>query len=211
MIRFILSRHGAPAGFLLNPDDAFARMEAFDLAGQGAKAFDLLVHECGLGLSVDELVSEFRHHMPEANTWVFPAAAKFLSECALPMGLITDGYWVSQLRKIEAMSLRELFDVIVVTDLLGSNRSHWKPSMLPYKTVLSSLGVEAQEAAYVGDNMAKDFIAPNELGMMSVCLMQPNQLYQGGVFPPEARPKRTFTDWVQLSQWLEANVARSET
>jgi len=66
------------------------------------------------------------------------------------LGLITDGNATVQKRKIEALNVRDFFDVIVLSDRYGSNMQ--KPSPSPYQKAMEKLEVKAPEAIYVGDN-----------------------------------------------------------
>jgi putative hydrolase of the HAD superfamily len=148
------------------------RIDELDQEPNRSRVFDLLCAELlSEGVSSDpaELVHLFRSHWPEKLS-LFPEAGVFLSSAAFPVGLLTDGYWISQLRKIEALGLRSLLSTIVVTDLLAADRKGWKPAVLPFRVALESLCVPAEEAVYVADNPAKDFAGPNALGMKSIWL-----------------------------------------
>ncbi len=51
------------------------------------------------------------------------------------------------------------------------------------------LGARPEQAAYVGDNEAKDLIAPNRLGLLTVQLRRPGGLYRQPSLSPDAAPK----------------------
>lgn len=62
------------------------------------------------------------------------------------------------------VGLPDVFDVIVSSWELG-----WrKPHRLPFETALQALGVEAREAAHVGDSLENDIAPALDLGMMAV-------------------------------------------
>lgn len=82
------------------------------------------------------------------------------------LGLVTDGHGRVQRLKLEALGLETYFDVVVFTDDLG--REAWKPSKIPFETVLERLGIRALDAAYIADNPLKDFFGPRSLGMRTI-------------------------------------------
>lgn len=139
--------------------------------------FDRLLERVPVdGLGVSELVEGFRYHKP-VGVDMFPMARGFLEACPLPTGIVTDGLWGAQLRKVEALRVRELVGPVVITDLLAADRAAWKPSKLPFLTATSALGARPEEGLYVADNPGKDFVAPNELGMRSIQVRHPGQVH----------------------------------
>ena len=85
-----------------------------------------------------------------------------------PIGLITDGMLTMQQRKVRALALEPRFAHIVYTDALGPDRAYFKPHARPFETMAAALGRAGDRYVYVGDNPAKDFIAPNALGWTTV-------------------------------------------
>jgi putative hydrolase of the HAD superfamily len=85
-----------------------------------------------------------------------------------PMGLITDGTHRVQVKKVRALGIEKRFAKIVYTDALGKDRAYFKPHHRAYETMADALGDPSDRYAYVGDNPAKDFVAPNALGWVSV-------------------------------------------
>jgi putative hydrolase of the HAD superfamily len=81
-----------------------------------------------------------------------------------------------QRRKITALGLNELFDALICTDELG--QEFWKPSPIPFKVALALLGMCPSESVYVGNDPAKDFGGPNEIGMVTIRV---DRCYQGEV------------------------------
>jgi len=141
---------------------------------------------------VETLVMIYRTHEPSLFPFgdVLPALIQ-LREAGVRTGLVTDGNATVQFNKIHALNLRPHLDALTCTDVLG--REHWKPSRVPFDVVLDLLDVNPREAAYVGDDPRKDFIAPNAMGMLSVCLSCDGQnLAQGvGDVPGPARADET--------------------
>ena len=67
---------------------------------------------------------------------------------------------------MNALGLDADFDYKIFTDEFG--REYWKPHSRSFIHVCKIAGVKPEEAVYIGDNPAKDFIAPNKLGMKSL-------------------------------------------
>ncbi len=84
------------------------------------------------------------------------------------LGLVTDGFSITQRNKINALDIGHLFDRIVVSEEFGSE----KPSERNFE-VFHELGTK--HYFYISDNVAKDFIAPNKLGWTTVCLLDDGQ------------------------------------
>ncbi|MBF0345989.1 MAG: HAD hydrolase-like protein [Nitrospirae bacterium] len=138
--------------------------------GRG-KVLDVVLHEYGLYTQelVKALLYLYRSHRPEIRLYddVLPFV-DYLKASNIRTGLITDGMASVQKSKVTALGLEAILDVVICTDELG--RECWKPSLIPFRVALELLpnSVKPSEAAYIGDNPEKDFIAPNELGMMSI-------------------------------------------
>jgi carbamoyl-phosphate synthase large subunit len=113
------------------------------------------------------LLLVYRSHRPAIN--LFPGVAdalRTLKNRGVRLGLITDGTASVQRRKIAALDLERHMDVIVCTDELGAGCA--KPSTVPFEVALNLLGVAPSRAAYVADDVEKDFAGPNRLRIKSV-------------------------------------------
>lgn len=84
----------------------------------------------------------------------------------ISMGIITDGRSVTQNNKIEALELNKWIEkkCVVISEEFGSE----KPSLANY-TYFDMLFPDYKKV-YVGDNIKKDFVTPNQLGWLTVCL-----------------------------------------
>jgi putative hydrolase of the HAD superfamily len=91
------------------------------------------------------------------------------------LGLVSDGYLEAQQRKWAALDIDRYFRAVVFSDELG--RAHWKPSPLPYRTVLDRLMIAAERAVYVGDNPTKDFRGARLTGMSTIRVRRHGGLY----------------------------------
>lgn len=91
------------------------------------------------------------------------------------LGIITDGYFEVQKKKVQALKLEELFDSIIYTDKYG--KEYWKPNVLGYKLALEEFQVLPEEAVYIGDNPYKDFIGAKKVGIPTVRVINQNREY----------------------------------
>jgi putative hydrolase of the HAD superfamily len=116
--------------------------------------------------TVRALVEAYRAHDP--NIVLYPDAQRLLRRlrAEVCVGLVSDGPLVSQRRKIEALGLASRLDPLILTDRWG--RGYWKPHERAFRKVEAVTGCSAAACVYVGDNPAKDFLAPRKLGWRTV-------------------------------------------
>lgn len=173
-IEFVKSGFRAVARHLshrygLDENKLCARMwDIMEGNGRGA-VFNILLSEIGL-YSEDRvrlLVYLYRSHRPALRLYddVRPAIT-CLRDRGLLVGVVTDGLASVQRHKVAVLGLEELFDVIVCSDEIA--KDCWKPSPTPFRVALEVLDVTPRDAAYVGDDPAKDFIGANALGMLTI-------------------------------------------
>jgi putative hydrolase of the HAD superfamily len=62
-----------------------------------------------------------------------------------------------------------------MTDELG--REYWKPHELSYMLMAEKLEVDFDEIIFVGDNVSKDFITANKLGIKTVQIKRQKGIY----------------------------------
>ncbi|RZJ66066.1 MAG: HAD family hydrolase [Flavobacterium sp.] len=113
---------------------------------------------------IDDLRNIYRNHIPDFSHLVH--VREMLSELKSNghfLGLITDGYSVTQRNKLRALQIEELFDLIVISEEFGSEKPHENN----YRA-FERFGT--RDYIYVGDNTAKDFVTPNRLGWKTVCV-----------------------------------------
>jgi len=91
------------------------------------------------------------------------------------LGIITDGYYEVQKKKIQALKLEELFDFIIYTDQYG--KEYWKPNVFSYKLALKELNLLPEETVYIGDNPYKDFIGAKKVGIPTVRVLFKDREY----------------------------------
>jgi len=153
--------------------------------GRG-KVFDTLLQELGI-YSADQvktLVYVYRSHQPALHLYedVLPILERLRRE-RLHLGIVTDGMVSVQRSKIAALGLHTLSDVIVCTDELG--KEYWKPSGVPFQVALQLLQVSPTDAAYVGNDVGRDFAGPNSLGMLTIRIDRPARCRSRSESPPE--------------------------
>ena len=125
---------------------------------------------------IKELIAIYRNHLPNISLY---KDAKFilneLSEKDLKLGIITDGYQMTQRNKLLSLGIDAYFDSIIVTDELG--REFWKPHARPYELIKEQLGVEFNEIIYIGDNISKDFVTAKKLGIKTIHIKRDEGIY----------------------------------
>lgn len=124
-----------------------------------------------------ELLKIYRGHSPDIS--LYSDAEEILNYLAgknYKLGIITDGYKITQNKKLESLDIDSCFDCIIITDELG--KDYWKPHKKPYKLCSNNLGVDYSSLIYVGDNIKKDFITANKLGMHTVQIVREEGVYK---------------------------------
>ncbi|MPZ99889.1 MAG: HAD-IA family hydrolase [Dehalococcoidia bacterium] len=99
-----------------------------------------------------------------------------------PLALVTNGSTSDQRAKIDRFDLERYFDHIQIEGEFGLGKPH-EPV---YRAALDALGVPAEEAWFVGDNLEWDVAAPQRLGMRAVWV----DLARTGAAPPPVVPDR---------------------
>lgn len=119
----------------------------------------------------------YRYQSPEIHLYegVFQMLQEFKGQ-GIKIGIITDGRPEGQHAKIAALDLEKLVDYIIVTDELGGTEFR-KPNSLAFEKMKTTLNVDYPKMCYVGDNIKKDFIAPQRLGMKSIWFKNKDGLY----------------------------------
>jgi putative hydrolase of the HAD superfamily len=80
------------------------------------------------------------------------------------LGLLTNGPADAQRSKLDRFDWVEAFDVVVITGEIEAG----KPDERAFRAVLDELGVESDEAVYVGDDPKKDVEGAKRAGMYAV-------------------------------------------
>ena len=152
------------------PDKFDALWQAFL---DGKPAFDTVMPE-----QKEKALAAYRTHKP--NISLYPGVREMLCRIKAggrKLGMITDGRPEGQWAKIEALGIARLFDEIIVTDELGGTVFR-KPCDKAFQMMREILKVPFEKMVYVGDNLKKDFIAPEQLGMRAIWFRNIIGLYQ---------------------------------
>lgn len=145
---------------------AYNRM--LDSYYKGQNAFVELNKFLGLELPISDYLYIYRNHKPKiALSEDIVRTLEALKTEGVRIGLITDGRSVQQRSKIEALGLGRWIENedVVISEDFGSE----KPALANYEYFMKRYP-ECHDFTYVGDNLNKDFIAPNSLGWQTVCL-----------------------------------------
>lgn len=168
----------------------------------GRDCFQRLLRERGLAADawVPRLVDAYRGHAPVLRPR--PGVPEVLAKLAASgarLALISDGYLEVQSRKWAALRLSLAFDPIVFTDQRG--RAYWKPHPWAFEHVMQA-HASAARFLYVGDNVEKDFIAPNRLGWTTILVRHEHNLHPAREAAGDAAPALvvdTFASLLELS------------
>jgi len=161
-------------------------------------AFQRLLRARGLDPEgwLARLKEAYRAHQPEIQprAGVREALGGLLDRGA-HLALVTDGPLDVQRRKWTALSLALDFRPVVFTDERG--REFWKPHPWAFEQVMRAHPA-ARRFVYVGDNPAKDFIAPNRLGWTTVLVRDDRNLHPAACAAADAAPHLTLESLAAL-------------
>jgi len=183
-VEYCRSGFASVARFLADSPDRPTAERIFDCfwkqfkAGNRTKTFNAALDELGIAYDdkfIQEMIKTYRNHAPKIS---LPADSRdVLSRLSAKytLGLLTDGFLPAQQLKVHALGLEKYFKSIVYTEQLG--RESWKPSPAGFEKLMETLNAKPVTMAYVADNEKKDFIAPNELGFLTIQIIRPARLH----------------------------------
>jgi putative hydrolase of the HAD superfamily len=102
----------------------------------------------------------------------------------MPIGIISDGPLDSQSRKVTALGLTAVADVIFLTDKWGPQFS--KPHERAFCEVESAFNLQREQLIYFADNPSKDFGGPRARGWQTVRIRRPGGQHEHVVMPKDA-------------------------
>jgi len=148
----------------INPNDIFSNM--LDLYNTKENVFQgILNKHNSLKYTVNDLLDIYRAHRP--NISLSNNIKKVLNELQFEgvfLGIITDGRSKQQRNKIKALGLGKYVENIIISEEFGFEKPH-----LANYSYFQNL-YPNMSYYYVGDNLKKDFIAPNKLGWKTICI-----------------------------------------
>jgi putative hydrolase of the HAD superfamily len=150
---------------------------------------------CGDDL-IKQLVRVYRDHRPNITLPVDSRTVLEQLQSSYTLALLTDGFLPAQKLKVEALGIAPFFSSIIYTEEMG--RDCWKPSPAGFEKIIDKLNVHPNQAVYVADNAAKDFIAPNRLGMPTIQITRPNRIHTDQPSDAASTPNHTITALDQL-------------
>ena len=115
----------------------------------------------------DEALHNYRFQKP--NIHFYNGVAQMLERLrkSYKIGIITDGRPEGQHAKIDALGLEVKVDEIIITDELGGIE-YRKPNPEAFILMQKKFGIPFEKMVYVGDNLEKDFQAPEMLKMLRI-------------------------------------------
>ncbi len=131
---------------------------------QGLDVFEEIEHKY-LPWRKHVLLDVYRYHFPEIvlEQNVFQLLHNFTKQ-GIILGIITDGRSITQMNKIKALGLDSLIldENIFISESIGYSKLH-QYSFLEFISKYPNC-----EYFYIGDNIMKDFVAPNTLGWTTI-------------------------------------------
>lgn len=137
----------------------------------------LLAAGCFNEETLHRCLSIYRKHIPQIS--LYSGVREMLlkmKQQGKKLGLITDGRSDGQWNKIRSLKLESLFDAIIITDELGGISCR-KPNPVSFEKMQLCLGVPFEKMCYIGDNVDKDFQAPEKLHMQCIWVRNKDSLY----------------------------------
>jgi len=98
--------------------------------------------------------------------FLFPNVRNLLRELEkrYQLSMITSGMHEVQKNKIKLLNIQNFFDPVIYSSLLKKD----KPDQIPFRELMKLTKINAEDIVYVGDNPFDDFIAPNNLGILTI-------------------------------------------
>lgn len=177
--------------------------------GHLGQAFRIALRELVPDHSEDHLKAlllAYGRHVPDLSLFT-DARAALDSLTHTPIGLITDGHDKTQARKVAALGIAPRFHKIIYTGALGPDRAFHKPHPRAFELMEHALRQSRHDRfVYVGDNPAKDFIAPNAMGWTTILIDRPEhratRIHPLTAPPPDGAPHITLTSLDALRRTL---------
>lgn len=172
-------RSGYKAVARILPEVEHAEERLLKYFEENLPAFDTLLQEEGIFTEERkrQCLAEYRYHKPEIH--LYAGVVEMLTELrdrGYKLGVITDGRTEGQRKKIDVLGFEKYVDCIIITDELGGIE-YRKPCEKAFCLMKRELNIEFGQMCYVGDNMKKDFIAPERLGMQAIWFRNRDGIY----------------------------------
>lgn len=171
---YVASGYKKIAEYLNKPNAAQELWEYFEA---GKPAIDEYLKRVGKTELKEKCLDVYRTQIPDIKLYdgVKEMLAR-LKNSNKKLGIITDGRVEGQKNKILSLGLDKLVDDIIITDELGGIE-YRKPNDTAFKIMQSRWQIPFEDMVYIGDNIKKDFIAPEKLGMKYIYFFNSDGLY----------------------------------
>ncbi|MEX2015285.1 MAG: HAD family hydrolase [Candidatus Hydrogenedentales bacterium] len=167
------------------------------------KADDALAHD---------MLEDFEQRMVQA-TRLMPGALEVmdtLRDAGKVVGVVTNGYTLMQMRKVEAHLIHEHADFVIVSEQVDSHKPH--PDI--FHEAVRRAGTSPERALFVGDNLDADIAGANAVGIGTV-LIDPRGERAKRIAVDEdcPRPDYVIADLPEVLRLagLSADVARARS
>jgi putative hydrolase of the HAD superfamily len=173
-------------------------------SGNHTRTFNAALDELKISYNnemIKSLIDLYRNHIPKLT---LPADSKYVLDKLsgkYKLAMLTDGFMPAQQLKVRALGIEQYFERIVYTEELG--RQFWKPSPVGFEKLIEALNEKPQNMAYIADNEAKDFIAPNQLGMATIRIIRTNRIHTESTPGHNAAAGTTIDQIDKLSEIIE--------
>ena len=135
---------------------------------------------------IKKLIVEYRSHYPIANYCLEDDALLFLNSLKksqarnFKLGIITDGFSISQHNKIKILGLENYFNKIIVTDDYdpSGKNIYWKPHPKAYLEMEQFFNVHSSNCLYIADNINKDFTVPLSRGWEALLISRKDKIHK---------------------------------
>lgn len=170
-VTFVKSGLYEVAGYLQNEKYYHYMLDIFEQEGSGA-IFNRLIEEFTLDIPLQKLIEIYRFHKPRIT---LPSQSLKLLEYAqkFKTALITDGHYIMQQNKFDALDLERFIEYPLFTDFHHTR----KPEHKPFEMVMQRYDKESK-FIYISDNPKKDFAAPKALGWIGIRYKNPIGIYK---------------------------------
>lgn len=130
------------------------------------------------------LVKIYREHEIDTDIYEFYddvlPCFDMLRKKNIMLGVLSDGFLVSQQHKVKALALEEKVDEIMLTDALG--KEYWKPSSKGFLMLCEHFKIDPEEMLYIGDNPKKDFCVKKEIPIKTARIMRKDSVYEAAEY-----------------------------
>ena len=148
--------------------------EMWNCFKSGGKAIDEVLKVHGLINKKEQALYIYRFQEPKISLYSGVEELLIRTKKKKKIGIITDGRPEGQRAKLKALNIN--VDKVIITDELGGTE-YRKPNPKAFEIMQKELNTEFEKMVYIGDNIKKDFIAPQKLGMKYIWFKNPDGLY----------------------------------